>query len=235
MLNLQTCSASDVYDWSRSFYLQHVATKTSFEETSQKIVKAVFESFRQADASPQFALVRIFRLVEDESLPADLLQYADPEHKPYVALMGTYGVETEWQNRQLSKTHKLMSLGPERSPMMQAVYEQIGLDHKNPPSKEATPDQMLQQFSDGILAYFYVPKAADSPYVPGHDFVTKYGIHSVVGIGYPFLSGAFYFLLAFSRSEITRQSATAFAEITAPFSTLLALQENQPLWVSSQS
>jgi hypothetical protein len=79
-----------------------------------------------------------------------------------------------------------------------------------------------------LTHFFFVPQALGSPFVPAQaDFVEKYGIASVVGIGSGFLSKATYLALCFSTISISEEVAVKFAELASFVSTLLAIYDGK--------
>src|SRR5262249_14445803 len=111
------------------------------------------------------------------------------------------------------------------SPMLSAAFEQIGIERmraKNVAKPTALP--MLE--ASFLTHFFYVPQAVGSPFIPAQrDFVEKYHIQSVVGIGSGFLSKAIYLALAFSLTPIDEEGERNFAELSSFVPTLLALND----------
>src|SRR5262249_19231660 len=148
-----------------------------------------------------------------------------------MALMGTIGKERAWCDRRTSQGHKVIPATGDYSPMLRAAFEQIGFD-KMTPVQQNGAGTLAMQDAEMFSNYFYVPNALGSPFIPAQrDFVERYQIRSVVGVGCPFVSGAIYLALCFSIAPIDDAAAKRFAELSSYISTLLAIyEENGVVW-----
>jgi hypothetical protein len=174
--------------------------------------------------------MRIFRSSTYDQLPGELKAMVSPTGGPWMALMGTVGDIAEWCDRRMSKGHQIIAAtGETRSPMVKAAFEQIGLDKLLAGGGESPENLMLE--GKQLTSYFHVPTAPGSQYIPAQDFVARYQIQSVVGVGSPFISGAVYLALAFSKAPIDDASAREFAEVAPFLSSLLAIHDGRRvLW-----
>jgi hypothetical protein len=226
MLVLDTVESNDVTQFGRALFAKHREGLDSFETAAQRSVKAVYDEFRQPDGSSQFALVRIFRFCAYDELHHDLQPLADPVDPPaWMALMATMGDEPAWCDRHQSAGHKVVPAGADVTPMLKAVFNQL----KFRPGREVSTVELMPVSE--AAAYFHVPQAQGSEHIPAQDeFVVPHQIQSVVGIGSPFISGASYIGLAFSKAPIDASSADKFSQVSPFISTLLALYDPIKLW-----
>jgi hypothetical protein len=127
-------------------------------------------------------------------------------------LLGSAGIEQEWNDPLRSKAHLAIPLASEsmvlEAPMIARLFEQFGIAPKEvlAPSPEALPDREGRTYN-----VFHVENAAGSPFIPvQREFVEKYGIRSVVGFGGKLRSGNLFATILFSRADIPRESAKRF-------------------------
>jgi hypothetical protein len=202
---------------------------SSFETLSQVVVKKIYDEFQQADGSPAFALVRIYRLTQLKELPEEIKPLVDVQRERWMCLMGTYGKEEAWQSRHTSQGHKALNIGADQSPMLSAALYQLGLDVGVEYPKPAL--DMSMDNATFMTRYFHVEKAPGSPFIPAQDpFVKPYSIQSVVGIGNGFVSKSSYVLLAFSQANISDQQARDFSQLAPFVGALLARYDAKKIW-----
>lgn len=229
MIDLHSADAPTLMDFARELLLTHRDNVGSFEDAAQAITESIFHTFRQPDGSPTFALVRVYRLTRYEELLAELRPLVDAPRERWMTLMGTYGIEPAWCDRHESQGHKALNLGVDQSPMVSAAIYQLGLDiavdMPKAPIDLPVPEATL------MTRYFHVEHAPGSPYIPAQeDFVKRYGIQSVTGVGSTFVSQSAYLLLCFARAHLSTTVAANFSQ-TAPFiSTLLAGYDEEKIW-----
>lgn len=227
MIDLKTCSSDSIDGVGRALLTAHRDSLHSFEEVAITCVRSIYDTFRQPDGQNTFALVRIYRLCRYDQLLPELQAIANPAVTEWMALMGTVGSQPEWCNRRTSQGHKAIPAVGERSPMLTAAFEQIGLE------QEAKSSAVTMQEAAPFTKYFHVPQALDSPVIPAQkEFVERYHIESVVGLGSRFLSNAAYLALCFSTVFISEEAARKFGELSPFVSTLLALYDGSGvLWM----
>lgn len=185
----------------------------SFEAVSNAIVTQLYKDFLTEDGNRLFELVRIFKMVDETELPPEGQQDV-PQSPQWLSLVATVGSQPAWNNRLDSAGHRLLPANAFETPMLKATFEQIGLNNVN--------RDFVREV--GFMAnYFHVEKADGSPYIVVQDeFVKRYGIESVVGIGSPFKDGSMYVMLGFASSPITKANAQKFAKLSPFIGTLLA-------------
>lgn len=228
MIILDTCQPSEVIDFSRHIFKEYGNQSKSFEEIAELIVKALYTEFCLVDGSPLFRLLRIFRYgVQGDVHPA-LQSLTTPDVTRWITLMATIGVEPAWCSRHTSEGHQVIPADAPATPMLKAAFSQIGLSFGQDAKVNTL---MMHDDEDHIGKFFYVADAVGSPHIPVQkEFVEHYQIRSVIGVGGPFLGGASYFCLGFSRAPISEADATKFAGITPYLGTLLAKYNDKQIW-----
>jgi len=227
MLDLHTSDSYAIDDFGRLLLSANRTNLGSFEEAARVCVKAIYDTFRQPDGHGTFALVRIYRLCRYDELLPELQAIASADVPQWMALMGTIGNEPAWCDRRTSQGHKAIQAVGDRSPMLTAAFEQIGLD-KIVGAKRASTNSPIMKNADLFTNYFHVPNAAGSPFIPAqHEFVKPYHIQSVVGLGSAFLSKAIHLTLCFSDIFIDDDVAQKFARLSEYVSTLLAIYDGR--------
>ena len=204
----------------------------SMEEVGNRIVRYLYDHFTSKTSRQRgCVLVRLFKTHSFGELDEELRQFvtpllhgtpASPEVK-CLTLLATAGERQEWNSRRTSDRHKAIPLASEaaieNSPMISQLFSQLGLSF----SALQRPDPLLMMDTgQSSFNVFYIPNAQGSPYVPAQkEFVTPYGVKSVVGFGGLLPTGDFFAVILFSRVHIRRESAELFK--TLALSTRLAL------------
>jgi hypothetical protein len=239
MLDLNTCTSTDIETFGKNLLSAHRTDLHSFEEAATLCARSIYNEFGnefgQGKNKLSFALVRIYRLCRYSELLPEVQAVADPSVSDWMALMGTVGNEPAWSDRRTSQGHKaIKAVGDNRSPMLTAAFEQLGLGNFAQ-EKEITADAPLLQYAGSFTSFFHVSKALGSPFIPAQrDFVEKHQIQSVLGIGCRFVSGALYLGLCFSKIAIDKANAQKFSTISPAVSTLLALYDGRGvIWASA--
>lgn len=231
-MNPQTAGVSEISQYARALFTGNRDRFASFEEAAQFVVEDLYKNVQQEDGSPAFALVRIYRLTILRELPASLTPLVDPMRERWMTLMGTYGEESAWQDRNLSQGHKALNLGADQSPMVSAALVQLGLDGGiDMPEFEIDLPMPEATF---MTRYFHVEHAPGSPYIPAQEpFVKPYGIQSVIGLGNTFASESMFVLLAFSKVHLTTSQAAALSQMAPFIGTLLAGYDAGKIWTAA--
>lgn len=225
MIVLSKAQTSDVGNFGRELLKQNRDRLNSFEQAANFCVKALYDEFRQENGDHIFTLVRIFRLSQFSELPAEIQTKVQRElGDRWMALMATIGQEPAWCDRKQSQGHQAIVAGENQSPMLKAAFEQLGLKIDE---DTISRDLVFEEVSL-LTHYFHVPEALGSRHVPAQDqFVKPYRIHSVVGLGSPFVTNSAYLALAFAKALISSEDAQKFAELSPFISTFLASYEGR--------
>jgi hypothetical protein len=231
MLDLHSSDLKAIDEFGRTLMSTYRSTLNSFEEAAIVCVKAIYDEFRQPNGQHTFALVRIYRLCRFDELLPELQAIATPDVPYWMALMGTVGNEPTWCDRRTSQGHKAIRAVGDRSPMLTAAFEQIGLN-KIITERAVDTNSLQMQETTLFTSYFHVPHALGSPFIPAqHEFVEPYHIQSVVGVGSAFLSNSIHLTLCFADTFLDEDSARKFSELSTYISTLLAIYDgNGVIW-----
>jgi hypothetical protein len=191
----------------------------SMEDVAQRIVHYLYSEFAVEDR-PVVVLARLYRTLYVDDLDAEQRRAADraaagalqPDSSCLV-LVATAGLEPAWNDRRRSKDHAAIPLedpaAVARSPMIAALFKDLGFDVEifvQPRSQHG-----FHNHSGGV---FFVPEATDSPVIPAQDeFVRRYGVKSVVGVGGFLPSGELFALIVFLSEQVSQETANLFSTI----------------------
>jgi signal transduction histidine kinase/DNA-binding response OmpR family regulator len=193
----------------------------SMEETAGRMVRYVYESFRDRETGRRScALVRFFVTRPCDTLDGELQSIArtmlggvpeSPTHKCLI-LLGTAGDAPEWNNRHRSERHQVFPLPSKHIvsslPMISQLITQLGIDVRC--LLEPSPSTLLVAEQQAYNV-FHVPVAEGSPFIPAQEkFVIPNCIKSVLGFGGLLPSGELYAVILFSRTSISQDTALLF-------------------------
>ena len=189
-------------------------------DVSNRIVRFLYDSFRESDGTRSCALVRFFKTHPYNELSEELQNCARRvlEGPPgsnglfCLTLLATAGDEPNWNVCEKSAQHRAIPLASEQmltqSPMISQLIKQFGVDVATVlrPQRDLLVDADQTTFN-----VFHVPDASGSPFVPAQEeFVQSYGIKSVLGFGGMLPSGELFAVILFSRVTIPRNTAEMF-------------------------
>lgn len=228
-MRIQTLNKESIQEYGRYLLNEYRDACYTFEAAAQALCENIYDEFCKEQNEPEFALVRIFRTVQYKELNTELKQKSKT-FQPQLALMGTMGLEHDWQSRQQSQNRQLIQLGENTSPMFQGVFSELGFQMKDFYSDEAPSGQPVHSMV--MLRYFHVEDASKTHAITDQEeFVKPYGIKSAFAIGSQFLSHQAYVLIGFSHSPISQEQAEILAELAPHVSTLLAIfDRRKALW-----
>lgn len=194
----------------------------SVEEAAEHLSKTLFDSCYTGKTGKALVLSRVFLSLPYFELPDDLQHFigSAPSAKDlFLVLVGTSGIEAEWNDRRQSRTHQAIPLNREsiRSiPMISRCFQQIGFNM----------DILLKE-ENGIafggipassFGTFYVEEAIGSPYVPSqNDFVKRYGVRSVIGGGTMLPDGAVSVWIGFTNVHISQEDTAPIIRLMPAF------------------
>lgn len=231
MLNFYNAASSDLVSFAQTFYRQHINNEQhqSLEHLSNILVKSLYDEFRSADNERLFGLVRVFRFGTFAELPVELQASAQGKDQYWLSLLATIGIEQAWCDRRRSRGHQAIPADDYATPMLRAAFQQIGLKIGGELTEGKI--QIVKDKDMKLTGYFFIPTAGGSPYVPDQDFVKRYGIQSVVGLGTPSPNNSAIMLLAFARFLLAEKDAEKFGEMS-PFLMSVLSAYNRPgnLW-----
>jgi len=163
----------------------------SLESAAQASVHAIFDGFTDSSI-----LVRFFAILPAGELPADLRATAEKispctSTTPVITLLGSYGLETAWRDRRLSRGRAAIPLVHGAPvPMMANVFEELRGALKGYDSTGLKAYMEPGLFKSGC---FHIPDAntaLDSlgrKVIPSQDLVQEYGVVTVFGAGAAYL------------------------------------------------
>ena len=210
----------------------------SLQEAAQLLASACFEEFKES-----LVLVRIFATFPYAKLPDFNRQFArkvavEMGHEdkltdttPVLSLIGTRGVEPEWNDWRKSEGHlgvpMLSKEIVQTIPMMAQMLKDLGLGLDWLSVHEGNGIGEKRGHTGGV---FLVPDAKTSTdaqnrkIIPDQDFVEKYGVKTVFGNGTRFAvqSNEFIVSIFFTRQSLDKSIAHRFNSLLYLFKTITA-------------
>jgi len=182
------------------------------EEVATAVVRLISDDTRPDAAEGSCVLVRCFVTIDRGRLPTRLARMVEPRHDDdpddqFLVLLATEGIEAEWCDRRRSRDHQVLPLAGSAismtSPMITRMFRQFGC----PLPTLTTHGAAFVEPGEHAFGVFHVEEASGSSAVPGQDFVAKYRVASVVGLGGRLPTGDVFAVLIFSRDPIDRHIA----------------------------
>ena len=207
---------------------------------AERIVRFVYDNFRQVDGTASCALVRFFKTHRYDELNGELQQFASqmlggaPEATSNfcLTLLATAGDEPNWNIREKSQQHRAIPLASEQmlkqSPMISQLINQFGVDvatvlQPNP--------ELLVDIEQTTFNVFHVPDAKGSSYIPAQEeFVIPHGIKSVLGFGGMLPTGELFAMILFSKISIPRDTAEMFKTLALSIKVSILPFDGRPLF-----
>lgn len=200
---------------------------TSVEQFAQRVSEFLHGAFVDDQGHSQTALVRVYGTAALGDLPRGEQDFVArtspglPDRTTCLALLGTAGTLTEWQDRTKSAGHRVIPLRDTASvgklPMIAELLTQLGIDIE---ALVAARADIVLPVQDDRYRVFHVPDAVNSPVIPAQDFVAEHGVASALGFGGALPGGEMYAVVLFSTVPVSLTSATLFG--TVALSTSLA-------------
>ena len=218
MLRLDSFSIDDLLEC-RDAFREIGERSQAFEEVAQSIAEFLQGCLVDDAGAPACALVRMYRTCRLADLPPTVQGFVERSARGQdlraetrcLTLVGTAGIEREWNDRTSSLRHQAIPLSStevvERSPMIVGLIEQLGLEVASVVDPDLDPLPLHHRDYD----VFFVPDALSSPLVPAQDeFVVPYGITTVVGCGGVLPSGDLFALILFTKVRLSAETADLF-------------------------
>ncbi len=202
-----------------------IAGCNSLEEAAQKVTDSVYTQFKSS-----VVLARLFATVPFEMLPPSSREFVKnlaagkgltsklTDHSSILTLLGTSGVEKQWNSRLASQGHIGFPLVSadfiDQIPMVSQLLKSLGfpLDWLSGNGTGIMRDTMGK-----LAGIFYVPDAKTAvdergrKIITAQDFVEKYGVRTVFGTGGGYIQDAtFIVLIVFTRENIDQERAQCF-------------------------
>ncbi len=192
----------------------------TLESSAQRVCKFFYDELHGPGVERACALVRCYKTHSFGALDPDLQKFArtimgaDPPRPTMkcLTLMATVGQTGSWNSRHLSRGHRAIPLPSpeivEKAPMISQLIKELGL--KLSSVLQPSPE-VLKELSGKRHGVFYVENALGSPYIPAQEeFVVRYGIKSVLGVGGMLPSGDFFAMILFSTVHVPTTAADRF-------------------------
>jgi histone H3/H4 len=143
---------------------------------------------------------------------------------PVLSLIGTHGQEENWCDRRQSKGHVgiplISSSFVDSIPMISRLLKELGVPVEWVDSHDA---EIIIETVGRSAGLFFVENAAEATdrqgrkIIAAQDFVSDYGVKSVLGIGGAYPSGEMIVVVAFCRETFPRTIAEHFLPLTDLF------------------
>jgi hypothetical protein len=189
------------------------------EDMADSLAQYFYDLFRATPEAPsQCSLVRLFKTCANSELPQDLWSALSPSEgvdpdadTRCLVLLGSRGEHPQWNSRQDSQNHKVISLESTEVvssiPMISNLIRMLGLNLND----VVKPNPELSVAGFYPLSVFHVEDAADSPFIPAKaDFIIPYGIRSVVGFGGLLTYSDMFTIIMFFKVPVSQESAIMF-------------------------
>ena len=192
----------------------------SLESAAQRAVSKIYEAL-----SDSIALVRLFATIHFRSLPPDIrervqqmvrAQNPEPvihEDTLVLTLLGSRGVEPQWNSRRDSSAHAGIPLISrkfvEGIPMVARLLHELGVDLRWFDHEDMT--LVERKLAAGLAGFFHVADAATAmnrdgrKIIPSQDFVEAYSIKTVFGLGTVHTTGMILSVVVFARDAVEKQ------------------------------
>lgn len=197
------------------------AGATNMSEVADRTVRYLYDHLVDPLSGERACvLVRFFKTHPYGELDAERTHYVrdklrqtlpEPRLKCFT-LLATAGVKAEWNERQLSVSHKAWPLtGLDfgvQYPMFTQLFRQFGLDFDTVVQPDPT---LLVDLTHKTFNVFHVAEAVGSPYIPAQStFIIPMAIRSVLGFGGMLPTGNLFTVILFAKTPIARETAEAF-------------------------
>jgi len=201
------------------------------EDVAQRLVTALHSQFDES-----IVIARVFVTVPFGELPAviqsavrKLAESAKAGSQlkadtPVLSLVGTHGQEQDWRDRRQSKGHAGIPLVSSSFvgaiPMISRLLRELGVPLEWVDSHDA---QMVIETIGSATGLFFVDNAAEATdqqgrkIIAAQDFVSKYSVRSVFGMGGAYSGGEIIVIVLFCRDGIPRAAAERFLGLTELF------------------
>jgi hypothetical protein len=191
----------------------------TLEASAQRVCRFLYDELRGPETAHACSLVRCYKTHPFSGLDSELQNFARqglggmppmPTMK-CLTLMATVGETASWNSRHLSRGHRAIPLPSpdivEKAPMISQLIKELGMELTTvlQPSPE-----VVKELAGKRHGVFHVENALGSPYIPAQEFVTQYGIRSVVGFGGMLFTGDLFAVILFSTVQVPAAAADRF-------------------------
>lgn len=184
---------------------------------------------------PTIVLARVFVVTHMSTLPgperdiatdtARTLALGDAlsESTPILALLGSAGQESSWNSRETSYGHRSVPLAGtlvESTPMIAALLSSLDVDLG---AFRADPGVQIRAMTGNLNKRFFVPDARTATDAQGRhiiaaqDFVARYGVRTVFGMGGGFVNGMLTVVMLFTSELLQAGEVDRLASFIGTF------------------
>jgi two-component system NtrC family sensor kinase len=185
------------------------------EEVARRSVDYLYRSLVAGESGPACALVRFYKTHPLGRLTPDLQDFARRLHGAVLdddvrclTLLASAGADPAWNDRRKSEGHQAIPLAGttflDQSPMIASLVSGFGIDADF--VVRPNPAEIIERHHQDY-GVFHVERALGSNAVPAQDFVERYGIESVVGIGGVLPSGDLFAIVLFATVPVSADVA----------------------------
>lgn len=208
-----------------------VAQATVLEEAAQALATQMHQ-----ELSDSIAIARVFVTVPFGQLPEENRTFVRTlvseaggagtlnEGTPVLSLIGTHGLEDDWNDRRKSKGHKgiplLSASFVGEIPMISRLLKEMGVPLEWIDTHDS---EILIETIGSAAGLFFVENAEAATdgrgrkIIAARDFVADYGIRGVFGLGGAYSNGQVVVIVAFCRDEFERRQAEEFLPLVTLF------------------
>lgn len=204
----------------------------SLEEGAQALAAGIHSSFDES-----VVIARVFCTVPFEDLPQankdfvkKLVESAGVAEvkgtTPVLSLVGTHGQEEGWNDRRRSKGHVgiplISSAFVGAIPMISRLLKELGVPLDWVDSHDS---EIIRNALGGDAGLFFIDDAAEAMDHEGRkiivmqDFVSKYNVKSVFGVGHAYDNGQMIVCVVFCCDAFSRDVAERFVILASTFKT----------------
>jgi hypothetical protein len=204
-----------------SLRLREAATGApTLEASAQRACRFLYDELRDPGGQRACTLVRCYKTHPFGLLESHLQAFArdslgaEPPRSTMkcLTLMATVGQSASWNSRFLSRDHRTIPLPSpeivEKAPMIAQLIKELGFPLS---SLLQTSPEVVQELGGKRHGIFHVEDAVDSPFIPAQrEFVTRFGIRSVLGFGGMLPSAELFAIIMFTNVTVTANVAARF-------------------------
>ena len=191
----------------------------TMEQVANSTVLHLYDNLVDNTGARSLALVRFYKTHPYGELDSDLQEFArgilggppPSDNVNCLTMLATMGENPDWTDRLKSQGHRAIPFASSEMvasiPMISRLLSQFGVDVQHA-LRDRSQNTELANKRFGV---FHVREAQGSEYIPGQDdFVTPYGVKSVLAFGGVLSAGDLFVTIMFSKTPISDDVAQSF-------------------------
>lgn len=194
----------------------------SVEAASESIVRFLYEHLVDANGEPAVRLTRLFKTLRFDELDDDLKRAAIVSVPimsdiDFLTVMASAGDLPEWNGRRNSQEQALMPVTNIADRSVPGLFSRIIRQLPDNDTFDPADDEMSSYLLEPEKSPYNIlllSDAQDESRFPGHDFVDRFGVRSVLLFGGMVGRSSFYAVLILSGVPISRETAQMFKPIS---------------------